>query len=263
MALPRLQLFEFNDSQWAPALLRDTIVEALGHTLAWGHMLDGLVDPLSRCLEAARTNEVLDLCAGSGVPAAVLARAMADSGRAAHFLLTDLFPHPAEWAALRRELPTHLDFEESPIDATAIPPALGAGRVRVIVNALHHFPPPVARAVLRGACERAPAVFVAEGLVRNPLSFAAMAPVGLAGLLATPVLAKDRRLRRALLTWLSPVALAASVWDGTVSTFRCYLPEELHAMVSDLDGWTWSQGEYTHSAGFGHGSWFSGVRRAD
>lgn len=260
MALPRLQLFEFNDAPWAPPVLRDTLVEALSRTLAWGRMLDGLVAPLARCLDQAGTNEVLDLCAGAGGPAAVLARAMAGSGREAHFLVSDLFPHVARWEALRAEQPGRLDFEPTPVDATAIPPALGAGRVRVIVNALHHFPPAVAKAVLRGACEGAPGVFIAEGLVRNPLSFAAMAPVGIAGLLATPLLAEERRLARAAVTWLTPLALAASAWDGTVSAFRCYLPEELRAMVADLEGWTWTSGEYTHSAGLGRGSWFAGVR---
>lgn len=260
MALPRLQLFEFNDAPWAPPVLRATIVEALSRTLAWGRMLDGLVAPLSRCLDEANAREVLDLCAGAGGPAAVLARAMARAGRETHFLMSDLFPHVAEWEALRAEQPGRLDFEPSPVDATAIPPALGAGRARVIINALHHFPPPLAKAVLRGACQGAPAVFVAEGLVRNPLSFAAMAPVGIAGLLATPVLAKERRLARAAVTWLTPLALAASAWDGTVSTFRCYLPEELHAMVADLEGWRWTSGEFSHSFGLGRGSWFAGVR---
>lgn len=263
MALPRLQLFEFNDSPWAPKVLRDTIVEALSRTLEWGRMLDGLVDPLGRCLDAAQAREVLDLCAGAGGPASVLARAMAESGREVHFLLTDLFPQPAAWQPLVDAQPTRLAFEPTPVDATAIPPPLGAGRARVIINALHHFPPAVARAVLRGACEGAPAVFVSEGLVRNPLSFAAMAPVGLAGLFATPALAKDRRLSRALVTWLTPLALGASIWDGTVSTFRCYLPSELEAMVADLPGWAWTHGEYRHSGGLGRGNWFAGVRRRD
>ena len=256
MALPRLQLFEFNDASWAPALLRETIVEALSRTLRWGRMLDGLVSPLARCLEAAGTSQVLDLCAGAGGPAAVLSEAMARRGHDVHFLMSDLFPAVSEWEPLSAGNP-RLGFVAESVDATAISPALGAGRVRVIINALHHFPPDVARKVLRGICQDAPGVFIAEGLVRNPFSFAALAPVGIAALLAAPLVSKDRRFARAL---MSPFSLAASAWDGTVSSMRIYLPEELQEMVADLDGWTWTSGTFAHSAGFGSGVWFSGRR---
>ena len=257
MALPRLQLFEFNDAPWAPAVLRDTLVESLSRAIRWGGLLEGLVSPLARCLEAAGTSQVLDLCAGAGGPAAVLSAAMARRGHEVHFLMSDLFPATAQWEALRSE---RLDFVPQPVDATRIPPEVGAGRVRVIINALHHFPPPLARQTLRALCDGAPGVFVAENLVRNPLSFLAMAPVGIAALLATPVLAKDRRLARAALAWLTPVALAASAWDGTVSAMRMHQPEELQEMVADLPGWTWSSGTFAHSAGLGSGTWFSGTR---
>lgn len=261
MPLPRLQLFEFNDASWAPAVLRDTIVEALSRAIRWGGLMNGLVAPLARCLEAAGTSKVLDLCAGAGGPAAVLSEAMAKRGHDAHFLMSDLFPANAEWEALCAGHPERLGFVAEPVDATNISPSLGAGRVRVIINALHHFPPELARQAIRGACVGAPGVFIAESLVRNPLSFFAMGPVGIAALLATPALAKDRRIARALLTWFSPIALAASAWDGTVSSMRVYQAEELQEMVAGLDGWTWTSGQYAHSGGFGTGNWFSGVRQ--
>lgn len=238
-------------------MLRDTLVEALSRAIRWGGLMNGLVAPLARCLEAAGTSKVLDLCAGAGGPAAILSDAMAKRGHDVHFLMSDLFPQLAQWEALRSE---RLDFVREPVDATNISPSLGEGRVRVIINALHHFAPSLARQALRGACENAPGVFIAEGLVRNPLSFAAMAPVGLAALMATPVLAKDRHVSRALISWLSPVALAASAWDGTVSSMRSYEPSELQEMVEGLEGWTWTSGQYAHSRGFGTGSWFSGTR---
>jgi hypothetical protein len=258
VALPRLQLFEFNDSAWAPAVLRDTLVEALSRAIRWGGLMDGLVSPLARCLEAAGTSKVLDLCAGAGGPAAILSEAMFKRGHDVHFLMSDLYPATVQWESLRSP---RLDFVSEPVDATNISPALGAGRVRVIINALHHFPPELARQAIRGACEGAPGVFIAESLIRNPFSFFAMGPVGIAALLATPALAKDRRFARALLAWFSPLALAASAWDGTVSTMRTYEREELEAMVAGLDGWTWTWGQYAHSAGLGTGSWFSGTRR--
>lgn len=260
MPLPRLQLFEFNDAPWAPPVLRSTLTEALSRAIRWGRLSEGLVEPLARTLTRAGTAKVLDLCAGAGGPAVVLSDAMARRGHDVHFLMSDLYAQPLHWEAACADAPSRLDFVRESVDATAIPPALGEGRVRVIINALHHFPPPLAKQVLRGACENAPGVFIGETLTRNPLSFAAMGVAGLAGLYSTPVLAKDHRLARTALTWLSPIALGASVWDGTVSSMRTYLSSELHEMVADLPGWQWSWGEFAHSGGLGVGNWFAGTR---
>ncbi len=259
--LPRLQLFEFNDAPWAPPLLKDTLIETLSRMIRWGHLMDGLVEPLMGCLEAAGTTKVLDLCAGAGGPALALSEALSRRGHEVEFLMTDLQPQVAAWEAVSAQAPGRLRFVRESVDATQIPPGLGEGHVRLVVNAMHHFPPGLAAEVLRGACRDAPGVFIAENLVRNPLSFAAMAPTGIAALLADPLLAKDRRLKRALLTWFSPVSLAVSAWDGTVSSMRIYEPEELREMVADLPGWRWSTGYYSHSRGLGRGGWLSGTRQ--
>lgn len=262
MALPRLQLFEFNDAPFAPKALQQTIISALSRTLRWGRMLDGLVEPFSEFLAASGTTEVLELAAGAGEPAAVLVEAMQQQRRAAPSItLTDLLPHPGAWRALAARHPQHLAFVPEPVDATHIDPALGRGRARVIINAFHHFPPALAQQVLLGMAKDAPGVFISEGLVRNPLSFAAMTPWGIPSLLADPLLAPESNVTRAALTWLSPVALLASAWDGTVSTLRCYTHEELRRFAAPLgDGWRWEFGTYRVGS-FGQGSWFWGVPR--
>ncbi|MBL8917042.1 MAG: hypothetical protein JNM17_40430 [Archangium sp.] len=259
MKLPRLQLFEFNDAPWAPAVLRETLTEALSRAIRWGKLSEGLVEPLAECLRRSGTSKVMDLCAGAGGPAIVLSEAMARRGHDVHFLMSDLYPSVPHWEAACAANPERLGFIRESVDATAIPRELAGDRVRVIINALHHFPPSLARAVIRGAAEGAPGVFIGETLTRNPLSFYAMAGAGLAGLYSTPFLAKNARLAKTALTWLSPIALAASAWDGTVSSMRTYTSDELHEMVSDLPGWEWSSGTFPHSFGLGTGNWFAGV----
>jgi hypothetical protein len=259
--LPRLQLVELNDLSATPVVLRDTIVESLSRALRWGHMLRGLVTPFRDFLAAAGTSEVLDLCAGAGGPAAVLAEELGARGAAPRFLLTDLFPRPAAWAGLRVEHPGVIDFVEDPVDATAIPSALAAGRARVVINAFHHFPPPLARAILADAVTCSRGIFISEALVRNPLSFLAFAPAGLAALYADPLLAARDRLARAMLVWATPIALAAGTWDGLVSTMRIYEEPDLRQMVAPLgDGFRWTYGTYRYPFG-GRGYYFHGVPR--
>lgn len=259
MPLGRVQAFEFNDQPWVPAVLRDTIVESLSRTLAWGHILDGLIDPMAEFLERAGVNELIDIGSGAGAPASILARGLARRGRPARFLLSDLFPRPLLWERLRDEQPDALDFLASPIDATAIPEDASRGRARAIINVLHHLPEPVARGVLRDAVRARAPIFVAEGFERNPLRFAVpFGPVGVLSLALSPILAEDRRLARALLVWGSPIALAASAWDGLVSTLRVYTEEELLGMVGRDASYRWTYGHYTWVP-FGRGNYFHGV----
>lgn len=261
-SLPRAQLFEWNDLPWAPAALRDSIVESLSRTLRWGRMLQGLVPPFREFLAASGATEVLDLCAGAGGPARVLADELQRAGSPSpRFLLTDLFPHVEAWSAARAEQPGVIDFEGSPVDATRIPPALSGGRARMMINSFHHFPPDLARAILADAVRGSSGIFISEAFDRNPLRFLPFVPVGVAALAANPVLTSRARLQKALLTWATPVALAACGWDGFVSTLRVYSEAELREMVGGEAGeFRWVYGQYRYSMG-GRGYYFYGVPR--
>lgn len=235
------------------------IISSLSRTLRWGKMLDGLVEPFREFLAAAKTHEVLEMASGAGEPAAVLIEAFEARGHLPpKFTLTDLLPHPDAWKTIEARHPERIAFIPDPVDATNIDPALGAGRARVIVNGLHHFPPHLARAAIEGMAKDAPGVFIAEGLVRNPLSFAAMAPWGIPALMAEPVLGEGSLLTGAAMTWLSPIGLLASAWDGTVSTFRCYSEHQLREFASGVPNWRWEFGEYK-AGKLGKGTWFWGV----
>lgn len=265
MALPRLHLFEFNDLAAAPAALRDTIVEALSRALAWGRMLDGLVAPLRRFLADAGVDEVVDLCAGAGGPAAILARelerAATPEAPPPRLVLTDLYPRAEAWREARARHPGVIDFVAEPVDATRIPAAIGAGRARTVINAFHHFPPAVAAAILADAVASSAGIFVSEPFGRNPLGFLPFAPVGAVALAATPLLSPRARALKAVLTWATPVALLAGTWDGLVSTMRVYTEADVRAMVAPFGGhWRWEFGTYEYRPR-GRGHWFYGVPR--
>ncbi len=262
MTLPRVQLFEFNDQAWVPAALRDAIIEALSRTLAWGGILHGLVGPFREFLEASGATEVLDLCAGAGGPAEILAEEMKRAGQhPPRFILSDLYPRIELWEVARAAHPDVIAFEPGPVDATRIAPELGRGRARAIINAFHHFPPEIARAILADAVEGSEGVFLSEGFERNPLQFLNFAPYGLPALALGPILSPRDRVAKAIFTWASPIAVAASAWDGFVSTLRVYSEDELFAMVAPLgDRFRWEYRTYDYPPA-GKGTCFFGVPR--
>lgn len=257
---PRVQLFEFNDQPWVPEPVRDLVVEALTRTLDWGRMMPGLARPFSRFLSLSGATEVLDLGSGAAGPARLLSRELRKQGaRPPRFLLTDLFPRVEAWERVRAEQPETLDFVPEPVDATRIPEALSAGRARMIVNVLHHFPPSLVRAVFADAVRSGRGLFVAEGFGRNPLQFANFALAGLPALVATPLLSERQRLAKAFWLYATPAMLPVSLWDGLVSTLRVYEEEDLRPLAEELaPEWTWTWGTWPYPP-LGTGTYFYGV----
>lgn len=258
--LPRFQSFEFNDSEWVPASLRDTLVETLSRSLERGGFLRPLVPFIRRFFEESNAGEVLDLCSGAGGPAMILCKeARSLDQDLPTILMTDLFPRVRSWARAKERYPGTIDFIAEPVDATAIPQALSTNRARVMINAFHHFPPQVASAILEDAVRSKAPIFIAEGFERNPLGALPMIPVGIPELVATPLLSPQDRLAKALWAWFTPIGLAAGTWDAIISTLRVYSEEDLQGFVEPLgDGYRWRYGTYDYPFG-GRGCYFEGL----
>jgi hypothetical protein len=223
--------------------------------------LAGLVAPFEAFVAAAEAREVLDLGAGVGGPARALTRAIRRAGRVPpRFILTDLHPAVAAWEALCASYPDDLAFEPQSVDATKIPPAVAKGRARILINALHHFPPELAQQLFADAVATSSGIFIAEPFGRNPLRLMPLMATTMLSFLATPFLTSRHRLLKTL--WiLSTLGPLASLWDGIVSTLRVYDEAELRAMVEPLgDRFTWTFG-YHHFGLGGRGYYFWGVPR--
>lgn len=257
---PRAQLFEFNDEDWVPASLRDTIVETLSRSLRWGGFLRPLAPLLDAFLLASGKREVLDLCAGAGGPALILSREAERLGLdPPQFLMTDLYPRVSMWTHVKRQYPASIDFIEDPVDATCITPRLSKGRARTIINAFHHFRPELARAILRDAVQSNVPIFISECFERDPRGAFPLIPVGIPSLLATPLLSPRRRLAKAVWTWLTPIGLATGSWDAIISTLRIYSEPELRELVAPFgEGYEWTYGTYDYPFG-GRGCYFHGL----
>jgi hypothetical protein len=260
--LPRFQLFEFNERPETPAPLRDMIVEGCSLTMRWGQVLRGALPAFRSFLAESGASEVLDLCAGAGGPAQLLIEELQKAGHPPpRFVLTDLFPQTELWEQARAAHPGVLDFVPEPVDATRIPSRIADGAARTVINAFHHFPPDAAQAILSDAVASSRGIFISEPLERNPLRLASFLTSGLPALFATPLLSHKDRILKTVLTWATPVTLAASTWDGLVSVMRMYSKEELFAMVEPLgDTFRWEYGTYEFPA-LGLGYYFFGVPR--
>jgi hypothetical protein len=259
----RMQLFEIHDLPWVPAFVRESVVEVLGTTMKWGGIVRALLPAYREFLARTEGAEVLELCSGSGETARLLLDRLSAAEPASgvpRLVLTDLTPRTELWRALCAGRLDALSFVPGRIDATSVPKELGAGRSRLILNAFHHFTPPMARAILQDAYESSEGIFIAENFGRNPLGTIPCGLFGIPAAFANPLLTSRQRLAKALLTYLLPIIPAAVVWDGFVSSLRVYTDRDLLAMTRDLEDFEWRGGGFQYSA-FGRGRFFYGVPR--
>ncbi len=236
--MKRRQLFEFNDSDWCPTVLRDFETDYLEALFAKTGLYRGVVDPLARLLEQCGEHRVVDCCAGGGGPWLSLLDPLMAQVQDLDVLLTDLYPNRRAFERMARDSGGRVRFLDSPVDVFAPPEGLGG--VCTLFDALHHFPPEQAFRLLEAAQLQRRPIAVFEAVHRSPPQVLGSALIPLAVLALTPA-ARPFRWSRLLLTYLVPVLPAMIGWDGFVSHLRAYRREELQQMVDRLpkDGYSW------------------------
>jgi hypothetical protein len=240
--IPRLHLFELEDQSWFPAAVRDLATDYL-HFMETTFKLHRPVVPLlAAALRESRTNHVVDLCSGGAGPVPALQKALAADGLSVRFMLTDQFPNVQAFECAAAQSPGTIDFVSEPVDARAVPTKLAG--FRTLFNSFHHFRPADAIAVLRDAVRSRQPIGIFEIPDRRlrvlfPFLFLTPFLVLLATLFIRPF-----RWRRLLWTYVVPLVPLTCWWDGVVSTFRAYTPNELERLAADTGaaGYQWRAG---------------------
>ena len=234
--LPRLHLFEFLDQSWLPELLRRGEVDYLHVVLDKTRPYEKVAPQLAQLLRNSGSNQIIDLCSGTGGPWRTLLPALRREHGEAEVVLTDLHPTPVP------ELPEGARYRDTPVDVTRIPEELTG--LRTLFEALHHFRPKQARALLADAAARGVPFAAFELTQRSALYvlFQLLLVVPLVWIF-TPLI-RPVRWWRLILTYLIPIIPLLVLWDGVVSSLRTYAPEDLEELTEGLDanGYRWHSG---------------------
>lgn len=243
--MQRIHAFELEDQPWFPRSIRDAMTDYLGFV---GNLSPAPYQQFTARLHEAMAgmgeHEILDLCSGGTGPLPTILRLLEEQhGYQARAHMTDLHPNLGKFEHARASSQGRIDFVAESVDATQVPERLGG--FRLISNALHHFRPDTARAILADAVARHRGIAVFEALTRSPLAAAGILPSPLLVLLTTPFI-RPFQWSRLFWTYVVPVVPLACLWDGLVSVLRIYSPDELRALVSEIpgaDGYVWDIGK--------------------
>lgn len=203
---------------------------------------DPVLPKLRLLLARAGTHEIVDLCSGGAGPWRRLGGALeALVGAPVQVLLTDKYPNVASFERARDQSSGHIDFVPGSVDATNVPASLPG--VRTLFSSFHHFPPHVAREILRDAAVKGAPIGVFEFTERSVFACLGMLFAPLVSLLVVPFL-RPLSIGRALSCVPLPFVPLLATWDGLVSNLRTYSPTELDQLVAgiDLPGYRWETG---------------------
>lgn len=253
----RLQLVELEDQPWFPAVLRDAGTSFLRFMVSVSGHARHLAPKVAEALERSGQDRLVDLCAGGGGPLPVILAELRRLGHTPQAVVTDLYPNRPAFERLAQESGGQIVPELRPVDASAVPADLRG--LRVIFNAFHHLPPPLARQVLQDAARAGQPIAIFEVVSREPLSLLGMFLAPLNFVLTLPFL---RPFQWSWVLWtLLPVLPLFVLWDGVVSWLRIYSEPELHELVAGLDapGWTWEIGRTRLGAPPAHATWLLGL----
>lgn len=241
--IPRLHLFEVEDSPLLPSLIRDMMTEYLHWVMDFSGPYDPAAARIASLLRNAGTKRVVDLASGGAGPwPRLLPLVTAVLGATPHVTLTDLHPNHRAFARAERSSHGAIRGHRESVDATAVPSSLPG--VRTMFTGLHHLTPAQVRALMHDAAvQRQP--FVAFELTRRSVGGVLLMLSSLPLVLASAPFIRPFRLERLVLTWLIPILPLFIVWDGVVSALRTHTPDELRALVAEVKvpGYAWEVGD--------------------
>lgn len=246
--MKRLHLVELEDLPWWPAVFRDACTDFLQTFMTIFRPYHKLIPRLASAIKHCRSSEVLDICSGAGGPWGEILPALREQGCDVIVRLSDKFPNVKGLDRARRRDPGIQPIYDS-VDATDVPPNLQG--FRTLFTGLHHLPPELATAILAAAARDRRGIAVCEFTHRSVWSIVLMLLTPLAVLLLTPFV-RPFRWSRLFWTYIIPVIPFFIAFDGVVSCFRTYTPDELRGMLDSINAtdYQWEIGtEYYPLAG--------------
>ena len=229
----RVHAFEFNESPWFPAVLRDIITDSL----QFGAERMGIYRPalsvLASFIEESGEDRIVDLCSGAGGPlVSMLGELRVRTGRPLSLVLTDRFANHGAVERIEREGDRRVAYHRASVDASNVSRELVG--VRTMFTSFHHFAPSEAVAVLSDAVKARAPIAIFEMTERSPTAIAASLGVPLAMWVTTAAI-RPVTWSRLLFTYALPVAPIVNAWDGVVSCLRTYTTRELLSLAREAD----------------------------
>jgi hypothetical protein len=251
--MKRIHLFEFEDFQWFPNMLRmcmTNYILTMHRLLGSAEDLAKLLSPL---LRETKKTAILDLCSGAGGPMAEVKQLLEEKHNfsALSLTLSDLYPNTEVAASINAQTDTNIQYLTESIDATNVQKKREG--LRTMICSMHHMRPDTAKSILKAAKEDKEPICIFE-ISDNSLPFILWwlaIPTGLLMVLLITPFVRPLSFKQLFFTYIIPVLPIFIAWDGAVSNARTYTLEDWDEILADLqsDDYIWKKGTLKGKAG--------------
>lgn len=244
------RLFEFEDKEWLPAIIREGMMDYLRFVLNGGDFYQPVVPLIMELVKQTNAVRVIDLCSGGGGTVEQIQKNIANKYKQQlPFVLTDKFPNLTAFEFIQKKTNGKVTYFAAPVNAVQVDPSLKG--VRTLFSAFHHFDKPTAKQVISNAVEAKEGIGIFDGGNKNLffiLSITLLHP--LVFFLFTPFLRPFKWIRL-LFTYIIPVIPLCTIWDGIASITRLYTPQQLLNIANSVDStsYQWQAGKKRNKFG--------------
>lgn len=234
---PRIQLFEFCDSDFLPRRLREVFMQSL-------NMIHTVVSPYTRLREVYLDwgaqqcdGKVLDLASGGGDHiASILKGVNGSKDSPVTIVLSDLYPQEARYRELQARFSAkRIDFISEPVDAMTVMSNQDLPQGISLFTGMHHFKPEMAQHLVSQTVENGKQLFIAEFSQRSWFDLLLPFVVGLPLSLASPFVNLFRGKNVSVFSFfvccIIPIVPLMVCFDGIVSVLRIYRKEDIESFL--------------------------------
>lgn len=237
----RVHFFEFIDQSWCPQVIRDGITDGLQFFLCVWNRYGCVAGKIQETLNRIGSRRILDLCSGGGGPWLKLYQTFEKDSFSIDLCLSDKFPNTINASRIREKFHGKSLLHPEPVDVMKIPSELEG--FRTLFTSFHHFKPDQAKMILKDAVENKQGIGIFEFTHRSFFCIFSICFSSIFHFIMSPFI-KPFKWSRLILTYLIPIIPIVATFDGIVSCFRTYSPDELRSIAADFnDEYTWEAGE--------------------
>jgi SAM-dependent methyltransferase len=229
--MKRLHLFEFEDFQWFPSVLRNYMTDFLQFVSNRFDIYRDIVPILETGLKKSNAEKIIDLASGGGGGLLKITERLKQNHPNLKVILTDYYPNLTAFKRTVSLQPNVFEFVEEKVNAMNVPPNLKGLRTQFL--SLHHFKPAEVKMIFQNAVDSNSPIAIFEAQQRNVVSLILMLLSPLNVLLSTPFI-RPFRFSRLFFTYLIPILPLTILWDGIVSALRTYTSQELLEITKEL-----------------------------
>lgn len=229
-----IHLFEFTDQPWYPSFLRQYMTDYLHFVIIKAGIYRPAIPLLKEVIDKTGNDEILDLCSGSGGGVDIIQKGLSElAGKEIRLKMSDKYPNHEPYEMLKNNSTGGLDYIKEPVDVMHVPQHLKG--IRTLFSAFHHFKPGQAKEILNDAVKNNIPICIFEGAGKTVLDFLGI-------LLLTPVIflfitpfMKPFKISRLFFTYIIPIVIITTVWDGLVSILRMHTSKDMLKMANELN----------------------------